>query len=88
MSGSDIKDHNNEPADIVREVRNWFRETTFGRPPSGTVIWDHFNMFMSDFYQAREEQGFKDKDLELMPTLEYVDFIEEWLQEKGIVNSL
>lgn len=87
LSGSDIKDHNNEPEVVVREVRNWFRETAAGRPPSGTVIWDHFNVFMTDFYQAREEQGYKDKDLELMPTLEYVDFIEEWLQNKDIINS-
>ncbi len=45
LSGSDIKNHNNEPQDAVREVRNWFRETTSSRPPSGTVIWDHFNVF-------------------------------------------
>lgn len=87
LSGSDIQEHNNEPADIVREVRNWFRETTPGRVPSGTVIWDHFNVFMTDFYQTREEQGYKDKDLELMPTLEYLDFIEDWLQDKGITKA-
>lgn len=87
LSGSDIKDHNNEPEVVVREVRNWFREMATGRPPSGTVIWDHFNVFMTDFYQASEEQGYKDKDLELMPTLEYRDLIEEWLQNKGIISS-
>ncbi len=82
LSGSDIGTHNDEPEDIVHAVRNWFRGMSPGKPPSGTVIWEHFNEFMADFYQAREEQGYKDKDLQLMPTREYVDFIEEWLQDR------
>jgi hypothetical protein len=87
LSGSDIRNHNNEPENVVREVRNWFLETTSCRPSSGTVIWEHFNEFMADFYQKREEQGYKDKDLEIMPTREYLDFIEEWLKDRGIAKS-
>lgn len=87
LSGSDIKNHNNEPEEIVREVRNWFVEVTSCRPPSGTRIWESFNEFMADFYQEREEQGYKGEDLKTMPTQEYVDFIEEWLKDKGIVES-
>jgi hypothetical protein len=80
LSGSDISNHNDEPEDIVHAVRNWFRGMSSRKPPSGTVIWEDFNEFMADFYQAREEQGYKDKDLQLMPTREYVDFVEEWLK--------
>jgi hypothetical protein len=86
LSGSDIKNHNNEPEDIVREVRNWFLETASCRPPSGTVVWEHFNEFMADFYQKREEQGYKDKDLQVMPTQEYVTFAREWLEDRGIAK--
>lgn len=50
------------------------------RLPSATVIWDDFNQFAFDFYQAREEQGYKDKDLQLMPTREYLEFVQEWLE--------
>ncbi len=87
LSGSDIRSHSNEPENIVHQVRNWFRETTSGRLPSGTTVWEHFNEFMADFYQRREEQGYKDKDLQLMPTREYIDFIQEWLEDKGIATS-
>lgn len=79
LSGSDISNHNDEPEDIVHVVRNWFVGMSSSKPPSGTVIWEDFNEFMADFYQARAAQGYKDKDLELMPTKEYIDFIQDWL---------
>jgi hypothetical protein len=86
LSGSDIKNHNNEPEELVREVRNWFVQTTSLRPTSGTKIWEDFNEFMADFRQKREEQGYRGKDLQTMPTQEYVDFIKEWLADRGIVK--
>ena len=85
LSGSDIRNHNNEPEDLVREVRNWFvEEITSRRLPSGTRIWEDFNEFMAHFYEKREEQGYRAKDLEIMPTREYIEFIKEWLEERGI----
>lgn len=80
LSGSDISNHNDEPEDIVRAVRNWFREMGPLDLPNATVIWDDFNLFLFDFYQAREEQGYRKKDLRLMPTREYLDFIQDWLE--------
>jgi hypothetical protein len=80
LSGSDIKNHNDEPEILVREVRNWFVGMTAAKAPSGTKIWELFNEFMADFYLQRKEQGYKDKDLEIIPTQEYVGFIQEWLQ--------
>ena len=86
FSGSDIKNHNDEPKELVREVRNWFVQTTSLHPTSGTKIWEDFNEFMADFRQKREEQGYRGKDLQTMPTQEYVDFIKEWLADRGIVK--
>ncbi len=87
LSASDIRNHNNEPEDIVHEVRNWFvEEITSHRPPSGTKIWEDFNEFMADFYERREEQGYKARDLEIMPTREYTGFIKEWLEEREIIQ--
>ena len=38
-----------------------------------------FNEFMANFYHEREAEGFRGRDLEMMPVREYVGFIEEWL---------
>jgi hypothetical protein len=85
LSNSDIKHHKNEPENIVREVRNWFVETDKPRLPSGTKIWEDFNEFMADFYTKRKKEGFKKKDLQMMPVPELVSFKREWLKDKCIL---
>ncbi len=79
MSGSDIKTHHNEPEEIVRQVRNWFIENDVQHADSGTKIWEAFNSFMADFYQKREAEGYKSKDLEMMPVPEYIRFVKDWI---------
>ncbi|TET74523.1 MAG: hypothetical protein E3J56_02250 [Candidatus Aminicenantes bacterium] len=87
MSGSDIKNHNNEPEELVRQVRNWFLENEIQHADSGTKIWQTFNEFMADFYQKRQDEGFKDRDLKMMPLPEYIRFIREWLKEKKRIKA-
>jgi len=53
LGGIDVKRHNNEPADIVRALREWFVETVgLRRIHSATTIWYRFTNFASDFYDA------------------------------------
>jgi len=87
MSGSDIRNHNDEPEELVRQVRNWFVENEIQHAKSGTRIWQTFNEFMADFYQKRQDEGFKDRDLETMPLPEYIRFIREWLKEKKRIKA-
>ncbi|MFL6236224.1 MAG: hypothetical protein ACJ76N_24040 [Thermoanaerobaculia bacterium] len=87
LSGVDIKSHNNEPKDVVREVRNWFVETVGLRSVvSATHIWVRFNKFMLDFYDERSGEGFTDEDLSFMPVPEFIDFIRRWLRNERKTN--
>jgi hypothetical protein len=80
LSGIDIKHHGNEPEGIVRAVRDWFVETVgLRRVHSATRIWNRFTEFTLAFYDARLADGFTDRDLNMMPIPEYIDFIEAWL---------
>lgn len=80
LSGIDIKHHNNEPDEVVRAVRDWFVETVGLRGiASPTVIWYQFTDFAYDFYVTRERDGFSERDLNMMPVVEYVDFIKRWV---------
>jgi hypothetical protein len=81
FSGVDIKNHDNDPAKMVRAIRNWFLETVgLKNVDSPTVIWYKFNDFTFDFYEKRESEGFSDEDLEIMPVQEYIGFIENWVR--------
>lgn len=80
LSGVDVKAHGNKPEKVVREVRNWFVTNELGTAASPSTIWDNFNEFMTDFYQKRENEGFTDEDLQMMPIPEYVKFVREWLR--------
>ena len=84
LSGIDIKRHDNEPAQVVRAVRDWFVETVgLRRVHSATRIWHRFADFASDFYDARVADGFTDEDLTMMPVPEYIDFIRGWVAESA-----
>jgi hypothetical protein len=84
FSGVDIKSHDNDPVKVVRAIRNWFFETVGLRNvDSPTEIWYKFNDFTFDFYRKRQEEGFSDEDLDIMPIQEYIEFIENWTRPKS-----
>ena len=79
LSNSDIKSHNNEPEEVIRQIRDWFVVNELERADSGTIIWESFNEFMADFYLKRKEEGFREKDILKMPVPEFIRFINEWI---------
>jgi hypothetical protein len=82
LSGIDIKNHANEPVQVVRAVRDWLVETVGLRgAPSKTVIWYRFTGFADYFYDARKADGFSDDDLNMMPVPEYFDFLRDWVSK-------
>ena len=80
LSGVDVRAHQNQPEKVVRAIRNWLLETAqLDSIPSATVVWYGFTDFTSDFYDSREQEGFSEDDLNMMPIPEYVDFIDGWV---------
>jgi len=82
LSNSDIKNHDNKPEKLVQQVRNWFVEVDKPDLLNATKIWEKFNEFMADFYQKRKEEGFKNRDLQIMPKPEFIFFIKKWLKNR------
>lgn len=81
LSGIDIKSHRNDPAEVVRAVRDWCVETVgVRRAPSKTTLWYRFTNFADDFFDARKADGFSDDDLNMMPLLEYLASIRDWMK--------
>jgi hypothetical protein len=82
LSNSDIKNHNNEPEEIIRHVRNWFVNNEIPTADNPSLIWDNYNLFMADFDIKRKKEGWKQKDLEGMPIPEFIHFVEEWIRSR------
>lgn len=51
ISGQDIKSHNNNEKDLIRNVRNWIRSLPTHKDnllPSGSAIFSRYQIFMKD----------------------------------------
>lgn len=75
LSFADCKCHNGEAEELVLEVRNWFAELGFKNLPSGTSIWDEYNVFYFELFAEKEKQGFKQKDIDRLPIPEFLSCI-------------
>jgi len=78
LSGSDIKNHNNEPSVAIKAVRDWFVVTENISADSGNKIWAKFNEFNAYLYdQAVENDGHDSvDDLQIVEIIRYIDY---WL---------
>lgn len=80
LSGNDIKSHNNEPEQLIRQLRNWIQANIGSMLKSGTKIWRRFNEFVADFEATCDALEYDEQDREDMPTVEYIAFVKEWLK--------
>ncbi|EGQ8234472.1 hypothetical protein GWA11_22335 [Vibrio parahaemolyticus] len=81
LSGSDIKNHNDDPATVVKVVRDWFVTNEGIRAASGNKIWSQFNEFNAYLYdEAVEKDGHESVDeLEIIEVIHHID---DWLAQK------
>jgi hypothetical protein len=80
LSGSDIKNHNNEPSVAIKAVRDWFVVTENISADSGNKIWAKFNEFNAYLYdQAVENDGHDSvDDLQVVEIIRHIDY---WLSQ-------
>lgn len=78
LSGNDIRAHNSDVKELIRNTRNWVYTTTDTDLPSANRIWRSFNIFSSYLVEKCREEDYDDKDIEEMPIKEYIDYIIKW----------
>ncbi len=81
LSNSDIAVHNNNPEEIVIEVRNWLNSELKLHAWGPSIIWNDFTDFMRDNYNYLKMRGFSDRDNERLPVNELMAYMEKWIQE-------
>ena len=81
LSGSDIKNHNDEVDQVISAVRNWLVTEELGRGDSGAKIWDNFNDFQAYLYdEVVEKDGHDSIDDVEIP--EIIHHMESWFASK------
>lgn len=80
LSNSDIAVHNNEPEEIVSEVRNWLNSEASLNASGPSKIWGAFNDFMAENYDKLIASGFSKKDIERLPVNELMNHMQKWVE--------
>jgi len=83
LSNSDIGVHNNQPEEVVYEVRNWLNNEAGLRAPGPSEVWTFFLKFMADNYDDLKARGFSDRDINRLPVNELIVCMQEWVQNNA-----
>ena len=82
LSGSDIKNHDDDPLKLMKAVRDWLVTEDLKTGPSANMIWTKFNEFNAYLYnKAVEENGHESVDD--LPVPEVMHHIKEWLENQA-----
>jgi len=80
LSGSDIKNHDNDPFKLIKAVRDWFLVEDRLDSVAPKFIWDQFNYFNADLADKLVEKGYETADVEKIPIPELILYIDKWIE--------
>lgn len=81
ISGQDIENHDNDPATLIRKVRNWFSTVDASKSyPSANKVWIAYNQFQDDITNTLIAEGFTVSEIENMPTSDFIKFSKDWIR--------
>jgi hypothetical protein len=78
IAGQDIKVHENTPRVVIRVVRDWLRTFTSDSIPSGSVIWNRYEVFVRELPSLCKELKLHHKELIFN---DYVWLVSKWLEK-------
>lgn len=83
LSNSDIQVHRDEPAEVVRVVRNWLSGQTKKAVAGPARVWGAFNYFMADNYDRLVREGYSPENIQQLPPDELISCMQAWVAENG-----
>lgn len=78
ISGNDIYAHNNEPEQIVKSLRDWFRRMRIINTDY-KEIWLAYNEFLLDNERILNEKGYNPQDIHALTFSDIISTMEEWI---------
>jgi hypothetical protein len=87
IGGQDIENHNDNPEELVRKVRNWFAAVLNNHQPSPTLIWEAYNNFFIDMSERLRDEAFSEDDIESLPVSNFILLARQWIELHKQGNS-
>jgi hypothetical protein len=78
ISGNDIKAHKNEPEQIIKVIRDWFKPT---KPeiPRHREIWLAYNEFEYNYEQILISEHYDPKDIHSLTFSDIIEYMTAWI---------
>lgn len=83
ISGNDIRAHNNDPEQLVQELRDWLRVSSGEALLPAAKLWDQLNRFRDHLETLLQQQGYSERDMQSLEMAEYMSFVKSWM-ERGV----
>lgn len=80
ISGNDIKAHKNQPEQVVKVVRDWFKPIN-NNIPRHKEIWLAFNEFEFDYEEILKEEDYDPNDINALTFSDIIENMNAWIEE-------
>ena len=84
ISGNDIASYEGSAERLVHVIRHWFTTIIHPKQPSGPFIWEEFNEFLAYFEALTKEEGYTEKETDLIPVGEIIYWMKEWVKGRKV----
>lgn len=83
ISGNDIRAHDGQPEEVLKQVRNWLNSISKNRNlPGPELMWQRFNNFLGDLQRALMKRGFSKEDIDAIEVSEFLEQIKDWRESR------
>jgi len=80
ISGNDIKAHKNDPEQVVKVVRDWFKPTN-PKIPRHKQIWLAYAEFEFDYEEILNSEGYDPKDINALTFSDIIENMTIWIEK-------
>ncbi len=80
ISGNDIKAHKNNPEQIIKVVRDWFKPNN-PNIPRHKEIWLAYNEFEFDYEEILTAEGYDPKDINSLTFSDIIEYMKTWIND-------
>jgi len=80
ISGNDIKAHKNNPEEIIKVVRDWFKPTN-QNIPRHKKIWLAYAEFEFDYEEILNSEGYNPKDINELTFSDIIEYMNVWISD-------